>query len=62
MRKFHNSMAVGFFMGGVVAMAQLFFMLFLMWVIVIVVALFLRMNSCFLHVFPFYIESVYFQT
>jgi hypothetical protein len=30
MRKFHNSMAVGFFMGGVVAMSQLFFMLFLM--------------------------------
>jgi hypothetical protein len=30
MRKFHNSMAVGFFMGSVVAMSQLFFMLFLM--------------------------------
>jgi hypothetical protein len=30
MRKFHNSMAVGFFMGCVVAMSQLFFMLFLM--------------------------------
>lgn len=27
MRKFHNSMAVGFFMGGVVAMAQMFFFL-----------------------------------
>lgn len=27
MRKFHNSMAVGFFMGGVVAMSQLFFFL-----------------------------------
>mmetsp|Transcript_65 Transcript_65/g.135 ORF Transcript_65/g.135 Transcript_65/m.135 type:complete len:202 (-) Transcript_65:287-892(-) len=32
MRKFHNSMAVGFFMGGVVAMAQLFFMLFLVYI------------------------------
>eukprot|EP00545_Synedropsis_sp_CCMP1620_P012398 CAMPEP_0119003784 /NCGR_PEP_ID=MMETSP1176-20130426/762_1 /TAXON_ID=265551 /ORGANISM="Synedropsis recta cf, Strain CCMP1620" /LENGTH=169 /DNA_ID=CAMNT_0006955411 /DNA_START=115 /DNA_END=624 /DNA_ORIENTATION=+ len=31
MRKFHNSMAVGFFMGGVVAMSQLFFMLFLVY-------------------------------
>ena len=30
MRKFHNSMAVGFFMGGVVAMAQLFFFLSMM--------------------------------
>ena len=30
MRKFHNSMAVGFFMGGVVAMAQMFFFLSLM--------------------------------
>lgn len=30
MRKFHNSMAVGFFMGGVVSMSQLFFVLFLM--------------------------------
>lgn len=29
MRKFHNSMAVGFFMGSVVATSQLFFMLFL---------------------------------
>lgn len=29
MRKFHNSMAVGFFMGGVVAMSQLFFVLFM---------------------------------
>jgi hypothetical protein len=30
MRKFHNSMAVGFFMGSVVAMSQMFFLLFLM--------------------------------
>ena len=30
MRKFHNSMAVGFFMGSVVAMAQMFFFLSLM--------------------------------
>ncbi len=29
MRKFHNSFAVGFFMGSVVAMAQLFLLLFL---------------------------------
>jgi hypothetical protein len=29
MRKFHNSLAVGFFMGFVVAMSQLFFVLFL---------------------------------
>lgn len=29
MRKFHNSMAVGFFMGAVVSMSQLFFLLFL---------------------------------
>ncbi|GAX18164.1 hypothetical protein FisN_25Hh147 [Fistulifera solaris] len=29
MRKFHNSLAVGFFLGGVVASSQLFFMLFL---------------------------------
>jgi hypothetical protein len=29
MRKFHSSLAVGFFMGCVVAMSQLFFMLFL---------------------------------
>eukprot|EP00934_Nitzschia_sp_Nitz4_P005575 Nitzschia sp. Nitz4//scaffold235_size30605//652//1413//NITZ4_007969-RA/size30605-augustus-gene-0.15-mRNA-1//-1//CDS//3329543435//5565//frame0 len=27
MRKFHNSMAVGFFMGGVVALSQMFFFL-----------------------------------
>jgi hypothetical protein len=32
MRKFHNSMAVGFFMGGVVATSQMFFMLFLLYV------------------------------
>lgn len=30
MRKFHNSMAVGFFMGSVVAMSQMFFLLFLL--------------------------------
>jgi hypothetical protein len=30
MRKFHNSMAVGFFMGGVVSISQMFFVLFLM--------------------------------
>ena len=29
MRKFHSSLAVGFFMGCVVAMSQMFFMLFL---------------------------------
>lgn len=29
MRKFHNSFAVGFFMGSVVAMSQLFLLLFL---------------------------------
>jgi hypothetical protein len=33
MRKFHNSMAVGFFMGGVVAMAQMFFFLSLVYVL-----------------------------
>jgi hypothetical protein len=32
MRKFHNSMAVGFFMGSVVATSQMFFLLFLMYV------------------------------
>lgn len=32
MRKFHNSMAVGFFMGGVVAMSQMFFLLFLIYI------------------------------
>jgi di/tricarboxylate transporter len=32
MRKFHNSMAVGFFMGSVVAMSQLFFSLFLVYI------------------------------
>lgn len=31
MRRFHNSMAVGFFMGSVVAMSQLFFLLFLVY-------------------------------
>lgn len=31
MRKFHNSMAVGFFMGGVVAMSQMFFFLMLLY-------------------------------
>ena len=31
MRKFHNSMAVGFFMGGVVSMSQMFFVLFLLY-------------------------------
>ena len=31
MRKFHNSIAVGFFMGCVVAMSQLFFLLFLIY-------------------------------
>jgi hypothetical protein len=30
MRKFHNSMAVGFFMGGVLAMSQMFFFLSLL--------------------------------
>jgi hypothetical protein len=30
MRKFHNSFAVGFFMGSVVCMSQLFFLLFLL--------------------------------
>lgn len=29
MRKFHNSLAVGFFMGGIVATSQMFFLLFL---------------------------------
>lgn len=33
MRKFHNSMAVGFFMGAIVAMSQMFFLLFLMYVL-----------------------------
>jgi hypothetical protein len=33
MRKFHNSMAVGFFMGGVVAMSQMFFFLTLLYVV-----------------------------
>eukprot|EP00523_Entomoneis_sp_CCMP467_P009023 CAMPEP_0168727614 /NCGR_PEP_ID=MMETSP0724-20121128/5266_1 /TAXON_ID=265536 /ORGANISM="Amphiprora sp., Strain CCMP467" /LENGTH=112 /DNA_ID=CAMNT_0008774447 /DNA_START=338 /DNA_END=676 /DNA_ORIENTATION=+ len=32
MRRFHNSMAVGFFMGSVVAMSQMFFLLFLIYV------------------------------
>lgn len=32
MRKFHNSLAVGFFMGGIVASSQLFFMLFLFFI------------------------------
>ena len=32
MRKFHNSMAVGFFMGGVVAMSQMFFFLSMVYV------------------------------
>lgn len=32
MRKFHNSIAVGFFMGGIVAMSQLFFLLFLVFI------------------------------
>jgi len=32
MRKFHNSMAVGFFMGGVVAMSQMFFFLMLIYI------------------------------
>jgi len=32
MRKFHNSLAVGFFMGGIVASSQLFFLLFLMYI------------------------------
>jgi len=32
MRKFHNSMAVGFFMGSVVSMSQMFFLLFLVYV------------------------------
>lgn len=31
MRKFHNSMAVGFFMGSVISMSQLFFLLFLVY-------------------------------
>jgi len=31
MRKFHNSIAVGFFMGSVVATSQLFFLLFLVY-------------------------------
>jgi signal transduction histidine kinase len=32
MRKFHNSMAVGFFMGAVVSMSQMFFLLFLTYI------------------------------
>lgn len=32
MRKFHNSIAVGFFIGGVVAVSQLFFLLFFIYV------------------------------
>jgi hypothetical protein len=32
MRKFHNSMAVGFFMGSVVSMSQLCFALFLVYI------------------------------
>lgn len=32
MRKFHNSMAVGFFMGSVVSMSQMFFLLFLLYI------------------------------
>ena len=32
MRKFHNSLAVGFFMGGIVATSQLFFLLFLLFI------------------------------
>uniref|UniRef100_A0A7S1V1X5 Uncharacterized protein n=1 Tax=Grammatophora oceanica TaxID=210454 RepID=A0A7S1V1X5_9STRA len=32
MRKFHSSLAVGFFMGSVLAMSQLFFMLFLIYI------------------------------
>ena len=32
MRKFHNSLAVGFFMGGIVACSQLFFLLFLLFI------------------------------
>jgi hypothetical protein len=32
MRKFHNSLAVGFFMGGIVATSQMFFLLFLMFI------------------------------
>lgn len=35
MRKFHNSMAVGFFMGSVVATSQLFFLLSLLYVFVL---------------------------
>eukprot|EP00527_Entomoneis_sp_CCMP2396_P004901 CAMPEP_0198140064 /NCGR_PEP_ID=MMETSP1443-20131203/3274_1 /TAXON_ID=186043 /ORGANISM="Entomoneis sp., Strain CCMP2396" /LENGTH=110 /DNA_ID=CAMNT_0043802375 /DNA_START=312 /DNA_END=644 /DNA_ORIENTATION=- len=31
MRRFHNSMAVGFFMGSIVAVSQMFFMLFLVY-------------------------------
>mmetsp|Transcript_35898 Transcript_35898/g.74653 ORF Transcript_35898/g.74653 Transcript_35898/m.74653 type:complete len:110 (-) Transcript_35898:201-530(-) len=31
MRRFHNSMAVGFFMGSIVAMSQMFFLLFLIY-------------------------------
>jgi len=32
MRKFHNSMAVGFLMGAVISMSQLFFLLFLLYI------------------------------
>lgn len=32
MRRFHNSMAVGFFMGSIVASSQLFFLLFLLFI------------------------------
>lgn len=32
MRKFHNSLAVGFFMGGIVATSQLFILLFLLFI------------------------------
>lgn len=32
MRKFHNSMAVGFFLGGVLSMSQMFFLLFLIYI------------------------------
>jgi hypothetical protein len=47
MRKFHSSFAVGLFMGCVVAMSQLFFMLFLMYVVFCMVwLLFVVLGLC----------------
>lgn len=53
MRKFQSSVAVGFFMGSVVAASQMFFLIFLMWVCLVSFSqLFTWLIFCHWHLSP----------